>query len=247
MLQCDAVWFSVLYCFAVYSHRCPVASGLPRVFLRCTVLHCVAVNCCLAASWLAARTSILQCVVIGCSALQCVAVRCSVMQCDAVCYSVLQCVAVCYSGLQCVAVCCVWLVAGISMYKHGPVHICIYMHIHMYICIHIHTCTYIYIQVYIYIYMNNYIYIRVGRTMLEIHRGTPRWNIQYLAWYTPFFLKIWQSNSRGTVAAVGYRSLVSGTAGCRATFWQCVQDCSWTHCTRSLSHPLFRRYKDWRG
>jgi len=73
MLQCVAVWCSVVQCVAVC----------------CSVLQCVAVCC-----------SVLQCVAVCCGVLQCVAVCCSVLQCVALCCSVLQCVAVCCSVMQ---------------------------------------------------------------------------------------------------------------------------------------------------
>ena len=67
MVQCGAVWCSVVPCVAV----------------RCSALQCVAVRC-----------MALQCVAVCCSALHGGAVRCMALQCVAVCCRALQCVAV---------------------------------------------------------------------------------------------------------------------------------------------------------
>jgi len=92
MLQCVAVYCSVLQCVAVC----------------CSVLQCVAV-CVM--EWAAVLCSVLQCAALCCKCLQCAALCCSVPQCnaapckprDAVRYSV--CAAVRCSALQHVAVC----------------------------------------------------------------------------------------------------------------------------------------------
>jgi len=67
VLQCVAVWCTVLQCGA----------------LCCSVVHCVAVWC-----------TVLQCGAVCCSVVHCVAVWCTVVQCGAVCCSVVHCVAV---------------------------------------------------------------------------------------------------------------------------------------------------------
>jgi len=67
VLQCGAVWCSVVQCGAVW----------------CSVVQCGAAWC-----------SVVQCGAVWCSVLQCGAVCCSVLQCVAVCCSVVQCVAV---------------------------------------------------------------------------------------------------------------------------------------------------------
>jgi len=102
MLQCVAVWCSVVQCVTV----------------QCSVLQYTLQSLC---------CSVLQCVAVCYRALQCVAVRCNEMQCS--CSSratdgskkhdkthrnytvanVLQCVAVRHSVLQCVAVRCIAL------------------------------------------------------------------------------------------------------------------------------------------
>jgi len=98
MMQCDAVWCSV-------------------VAMCCSVLQCVAVCC-----------SMLQCVAVYCSVMQCIAVVmqlyfflqelthvnahnsvlqascCNMLQCFAMCCVVLQ--ASCCNILRCIAVCC---------------------------------------------------------------------------------------------------------------------------------------------
>ena len=136
MLQCVAVFYSVLQCDVVQL-RCPsapctgsrsVLQCVATIATCCSVLQCVAVPhpvmgarqrpaqvvavCCSVLQGVAVQS-----VAVCCRVLQCVAVCGSVRQCFAVCpstpctgrfsvFSVLQCVAVCCSVLQCVAVCC---------------------------------------------------------------------------------------------------------------------------------------------
>jgi len=91
VLQCGAVWCSMLQCVVMCQSASLLIYGT-CVAVRCCVLYlCVAVCC-----------SVLQCAAVCCSVLQCVAVCCSVSvsQCVAVCCSVLQCAAVCRSVLQ---------------------------------------------------------------------------------------------------------------------------------------------------
>jgi len=93
LLQCVAVWCSVVQCGAVW----------------CSVVQCGAVLC-----------SMLQCVAVHyvrCSGFHPRSIRMTVLLsrsicfrgvslCVAVCYNVFQCVSVCFSVLQCVAMCC---------------------------------------------------------------------------------------------------------------------------------------------
>ena len=97
MLQCGAVWCSVLQCVA----------------LCCSVLQCdgVGSHSHHGAGVVQGKGSVLQCVAVGCGGLRCVAVCCSVLQCVAVCCSVLQCIVVCSS----VAMFCSVLVLGVTV------------------------------------------------------------------------------------------------------------------------------------
>ena len=100
MMQCGAVWCSVVQCGAKL----------------CSVLQCVAVCCSVLQGRLRCmispsssrickgRVAACHCVAVCCSVLQCVAVCCSVLQSVAACCRVLQCVAVCCSALQCFAI-----------------------------------------------------------------------------------------------------------------------------------------------
>jgi len=92
VLQCVALWYSVLQCVTVC---CRVLKSVAEF---CSLLHCVALCC-----------SVLQCVAVCYSVLKGVAVCCRVLLCAGLCYSVLQRVAVCYSVLQCVQCAAVWL------------------------------------------------------------------------------------------------------------------------------------------
>jgi len=86
VLQCVAVWCSVVQCGAVW----------------CTgVVQCAATI--LKSCWSERRgRSSFWCVAVCCSVLQCVAMRCSVVQCGAAWCSVVQCGAVwCSVGVQC--------------------------------------------------------------------------------------------------------------------------------------------------
>ena len=76
VLQCVAVYFTVLQCVVMCRASCVSTPGLQIVQNFGSVLYCVTVCC-----------SVLQCVAVCCSVLQCVAVCCGVFQC---------CVAVCH-------------------------------------------------------------------------------------------------------------------------------------------------------
>jgi len=79
VLQCVAVWCSVVQCVAVcYS----VVQCVAVLEVPCLV-HCLAQLLSVCVSRL------------SCSVVQCVAVCCSIVQCVAVCCSALQCVAEC--------------------------------------------------------------------------------------------------------------------------------------------------------
>jgi len=85
VLQCDAVWDSVLRC--VVMRIAHLSDGTVDVTMRDEDIQGKTYS-------------------IHISALQYIPVCCSVLQCVAVCCSVLQCVAVCCSVLQCVVMCC---------------------------------------------------------------------------------------------------------------------------------------------
>jgi len=126
MLQCITVCCSVLQCVAVYY------SVLQCIPVCCSVLQCVAVYYSVL-QCITVRRSVFQCVAVYSSVLQCITVCCSVLQChimlqcasvwhasnrhlrstrfylgfgtiSCTTYSMLQCIAVCYSMLQCAAV-----------------------------------------------------------------------------------------------------------------------------------------------
>jgi len=105
VVQCGAVWCSVLQCVAVLHDisgqirvagcaQC-VAGVLQCVAVCCSALQCIAVCC----SVLQCVAGVLHCVAVWCRVLQCVALYCSVLQCVAVSYiyRVLQCIAVSHS------------------------------------------------------------------------------------------------------------------------------------------------------
>jgi len=132
MLQCGAVWCSVVQCSAV------CCSVLQCVATCCSVLQCVEVRYTvvqcrwvigLANTYVApltrqTRCSMLQCVATHMSSLclaKQVAVCCSVLQCDATHMSSLYLakhVPVCCSVLQCVAVCCNTYVEPLTRQRH---------------------------------------------------------------------------------------------------------------------------------
>jgi len=85
VLQCVAVYYSVLQCVNDVK-----ITSIDTMTWRPPELY----------------RSVLQCVAVCCSVMQCVAVCGSGMQCVAVCGSVMQCVAVCGSIMQCVAAVC---------------------------------------------------------------------------------------------------------------------------------------------
>jgi len=78
VLQCGAVWCSVLQCVAV----CNVVSDPEVHHVRGSATFC--------STHVLRYTYVLQCVAVCGCVLQCVAVCCSVLQCVAVCCSVLQ-------------------------------------------------------------------------------------------------------------------------------------------------------------
>ena len=122
MLQCVAVWCSLVQraavCDRACTFRCSVLQrvAVPQYFslVQCGAVWCSVVQC--GAVW----CSVVQCGVVWCCVVQCVAVCCSVLQCVAVCCNVLQCVAVCRSVLRCVAVYC-------SVFVHSLQHTCFYV------------------------------------------------------------------------------------------------------------------------
>jgi len=102
VVQCGAVWCSVVQCVAVQimvqrKRSVPLKSVMCYRVLQCVDFHgvvqCVAVRCSVLHG--AFLKEYLHCVAVYyrcCSALQCVAVYCSVLQCIVVCCSVLRCV-----------------------------------------------------------------------------------------------------------------------------------------------------------
>jgi len=117
VLQCVAVWCSVLQCHPTAKDASGYSFGVCCSVLQCvavcySVLQCGAVRCSVTLQLRTSADMALVCVAVHRSVLQCVAVWCSVLQCQptaknicgygfGVCCSVLQCVAVCCSLLQC--------------------------------------------------------------------------------------------------------------------------------------------------
>ena len=94
VVQCGAVWCSVLQCVAlvvldVFFRL--VSTGVLQC-MQCDVLHCIAVCC-----------SVLQCVAVWCSVLQCFALIALDLLFHLVSTSVLQRIAMSCSVLQCAA------------------------------------------------------------------------------------------------------------------------------------------------
>jgi len=79
VLQCDAVWCSMLHC-VVGRLRIHDLCWVLYSYIFCSVLQCVVGRLCAHAVCSEMSST---CVAVCCSALQCVAVCCSVLQCVA--------------------------------------------------------------------------------------------------------------------------------------------------------------------
>ena len=115
VLQCGAIWCSVVQCGAVWCTvvQCGVVycSVVQRGAVYCSVMHCVARAASLHANTRAhpygtCSECVLQCVAWMCVTMCYSALRGCVFQCVAVWCSVVQYVAVLFSVVQCGAVCC---------------------------------------------------------------------------------------------------------------------------------------------
>jgi len=92
-----------------------------------------------------------------------------------VCCSVLQCVVVCCSVLHCVAVC--YRVSNVVSKSSSLRYIVLFWLFPGSLAQHITLLSFFWVHSRL---------LRVGRTMLKIHRGTPCSNIRLQAWCTTF-------------------------------------------------------------